>query len=160
MRLWPLDPVPLVIGEEEWANLEVAIAQRAQLMNAILNDCYGPQNLIHQGNLPTELVYANPNFLRPCHGIPVPADVRLHFYGVDLARSSNGQWWVIADRTQVPSGAGYALENRVVAARTLPNFFNQHSIRPFEFVLCGAKEWIVTTGARQPAYGAADSWSL
>lgn len=129
-RLWPLDPVPLVIAEEEWAQLEVAIAQRAQLMNAILNDCYGPQNLVRNGHLPAELVYANPNFLRPCHGIPVPGDIRLHFYGVDLARSRDGQWWVIADRTQVPSGAGYALENRVVTARTLPNFFNQHSIRP------------------------------
>ena len=129
-RLWPLDPIPLILPEAEWAGLEQAIAQRAALMNAILNDCYGPQNLIRQGNLPPELVFANPNFLRPCHGIPVAGDIRLHFYAVDLARSSTGQWWVIADRAQVPSGGGYALENRVVLARTLPGFFNQHSIRP------------------------------
>jgi len=129
-RLWPLDPIPFVLPEEEWASLEQAIAQRATLLNAILNDCYGPQDLLHQGHLPPELVYANPNFLRPCHGVPVPGGVRLHFYAVDIARSTSGQWWVIADRAQVPSGGGYALENRVVSARTLPNFFNYQSIRP------------------------------
>ncbi len=129
-RLWPLDPVPLILPEDEWAFLEKAISQRATLLNLILNDCYGPQNLLKQHRLPPELLFANPNFLRACHGIPVPNDMRLAFYGVDLARSQNGQWWVIADRTQVPSGAGYALENRVVSSRTLPSFFNQHSIRP------------------------------
>jgi uncharacterized circularly permuted ATP-grasp superfamily protein/uncharacterized alpha-E superfamily protein len=129
-RLWPLDPIPLVIAEDEWAFLEKAIQQRATLLNAILNDCYGPQRLLHEQRLPPELVFSNPNFLRPCHGIPVPGDVRLHFYAVDLARSSDGSWWVIADRTQVPSGAGYTLENRLVSARTLPNFFSQYSVRP------------------------------
>ncbi len=129
-RLWPLDPVPLILGEEEWATLERGIGQRATLLNAILNDCYGSQKLIHGGHLPPELVLANPNFLRPCHGFPVRGDVRLHFYAVDLARSSTGQWWVVADRAQVPSGGGYALENRLVMSRTLPNFFNQHSVRP------------------------------
>jgi uncharacterized circularly permuted ATP-grasp superfamily protein/uncharacterized alpha-E superfamily protein len=129
-RLWPLDPIPMLISDDEWAGLEFAIAQRATLFNAILNDCYGPQKLIAQGKIPPAMVYANPNFLRPCHGFPVNGDIRLHFYGVDLARSHDGRWWVIADRTQVPSGAGYALENRLVSSRTLPNLFNQYSIRP------------------------------
>lgn len=129
-RLWPLDPIPLILGEEEWAWLDQAICQRATLLNAILNDAYGPQQLLKEKKLPPELLFANPHFLRPCHGIPVPGDVRLHFYAVDLARSPDGRWWVVADRTQVPSGGGYALENRVVSARTLPGFFNQHSIRP------------------------------
>ncbi|WP_162180040.1 circularly permuted type 2 ATP-grasp protein [Bryobacter aggregatus] len=129
-RLWPLDPIPLIIPDAEWTQLEQAIAQRATLLNQILNDCYGPQRLLHEQKLPPELVFANPNFLRPCHGIPVPGDIRLHFYAVDLARSADGLWWVIADRTQVPSGAGYALENRLAAGRTLSNLFSQHSVRP------------------------------
>jgi uncharacterized circularly permuted ATP-grasp superfamily protein/uncharacterized alpha-E superfamily protein len=128
-RLWPLDPLPLILPEDEWKFLDQAIAQRATLLNAILNDCYGPQNLIRHRHLPAELVHANPNFLRPCHNIPVAGDIRLHFYAVDLARSSSGQWVVINDRAQVPSGAGYALENRLVAARTMPGFFNQIPIR-------------------------------
>ena len=129
-RLWRLDPIPLIIPEDQWSFLEQAIAQRATLLNAILNDCYGPQRLIREQRIPPELVFANPNFSRACHGIPVPGDMRLHFYAVDLARSSDGRWWVIADRTQVPSGAGYALENRLVAARTLSSVFSQHAVRP------------------------------
>lgn len=143
-RLWPLDPIPLILPEDEWAHLEKAIAQRATLMNAILNDCYGPQNLLKQHRLPPELLFANPNFLRACHGIPVPADMRLSFYAVDLARSQNGQWWVIADRSQVPSGAGYALENRVVSARTLPSFFNQHSIRPLNHFFAARRNGLLS----------------
>lgn len=129
-RLWPLDPLPLILPEDEWVVLERAITQRATLLNTILSDCYGPQKLLRQHQLPPELVYANPNFLRACHGIPVPGEMRLHFYAVDLARSEDGRWWVIADRAQVPSGAGYALENRVVSALTLPGLFHQNCVRP------------------------------
>ena len=39
------------------------------------------------------------------------------------ARSPDGQWWVLADRTQAPSGSGYALENRIVLSRILPDEF-------------------------------------
>jgi uncharacterized circularly permuted ATP-grasp superfamily protein/uncharacterized alpha-E superfamily protein len=129
-RLWPLDPIPLILSENEWSWLDQAITQRARLLDGILRDAYGPQQLLTGRKLPPELIFANPHFLRPCHGIPVPGDVRLHFYAVDLARSPEGRWWVVADRTQVPSGSGYALENRIVGARTLPSFFNQHFIRP------------------------------
>ena len=129
-RLWPFDPIPVIFAESEWQQLESAIAQRATLLNAILEDCYGDQRLLAQRMLPSELVFANPHFLRSCHGFPVPGQVRLHFYGVDLARSPDGRWWVVADRTQVPSGAGYALENRLVATRTFSNVFNQYSVRP------------------------------
>src|SRR6267142_2174405 len=69
------------------------------------------------------LVLGNPAFLRPCHGIPVPRGVHLHFHAVDLARSPDGQWWALADHTQAPSGAGYALENRIVLSRSLPETF-------------------------------------
>ena len=76
-----------------------------------------------RGHLPPALVYANPNFLRPCHGIPIPHQSYLHLHATDLTRSPNGQWWVISDRTQAPSGAGYALENRIVLSRILPDEF-------------------------------------
>jgi len=52
-----------------------------------------------------------------------PGDVWLHTYAVDLARAPNGRWWVIADRTQAPSGAGYALENRLIISRVFPEMF-------------------------------------
>ena len=98
--------------------------QRARLLNLILADLYGPQRLLHDGLLPPALVLAQP-------GVPaaVPrhracrTTCYLHLHAVDLARSPDGQWRVLADRTQAPSGAGYALENRIVLSRSLPEAF-------------------------------------
>jgi uncharacterized circularly permuted ATP-grasp superfamily protein/uncharacterized alpha-E superfamily protein len=120
---WQVDPIPLVIAPEEWRSLETALIQRATLINTILADCYGPRELIRSRRLPPALVFAQPDFLRPCHGIRPPNDTFLHFYAADLARSPDGQWWVISDRTQVPTGAGYALANRLVTSRALPEPF-------------------------------------
>jgi uncharacterized circularly permuted ATP-grasp superfamily protein/uncharacterized alpha-E superfamily protein len=128
-RSWPLDPIPLVIAENEWAQIERAVIQRATLLNAMLVDLYGPQRLLHDGYLPPALVFANPHFLRPCHGIQPPAGVFLHSYAVDIVRSPNGRWWVTNDRTQAPSGLGYTLENRLVSARALSSVFSTSRIR-------------------------------
>ncbi len=122
-RPWELDMVPLLISPAEWARLETALVQRTTLLNLILADLYGPQTLLGAGLLPPSLVFSNPAFLRPCHGIRVPHGIHLHLHAVDLARSPDGQWWVLADRTQAPSGAGYALENRIVLLRNLPEAF-------------------------------------
>jgi len=122
-RPWALDPVPLIIPPDEWAEVSAAVAQRATLMNAILADLYGPQTLLAKGLLPPALVYGQHGYLWPCQGVKPPGDIWLHHYAVDLARSPNGRWWVIADRTQAPSGAGYALENRLVVSRVFPEMF-------------------------------------
>jgi len=126
---WPMDPIPLVIDAKEWASIERAVIQRATLFNAILSDLYGEQRLLHQRLLPSALVFANSHFLRPCVGITPQGGVHLHTYAMDIARSPAGNWWVIADRTQAPSGMGYTLQNRLVSARTLPGVFDQYQIR-------------------------------
>ncbi len=122
-RPWELDMVPLLVSPTDWARLEPALAQRTRLLNLVLADLYGPQTLLGIGLLPPSLVFSNPAFLRACHGIPVPHGIYLHMHAVDLARSPDGQWWVLADRTQAPAGAGYALENRIVLLRNLPEPF-------------------------------------
>jgi uncharacterized circularly permuted ATP-grasp superfamily protein/uncharacterized alpha-E superfamily protein len=99
------------------------------LLNLVLADIYGPQQLLKSRLLPSALVLENPAFLRPVHGIAVPRQVRLHLHAVDLARSSHGQWWALADRTQAPSGAGYALENRIVLSRSLPEAFRDCQVQ-------------------------------
>ena len=129
-RPWVLDPIPMVLADSEWATIERGIAQRATLLNALLADLYGPRQLINNHRLPAGLLFANPNFLRSCSGLTPPGGVFLHSYAADLARSKDGQWWVITDRTQAPSGLGYALENRYVGARTLPTAFNGSRVRP------------------------------
>jgi len=122
-RPWELDVLPLIIPTAQWLHIESAIAQRAKLLNLILADVYGEQRLIEDGLLPPALIYGHAGFLRPCRGTRSPGGVFLHLYAADLAHSPDGRWWVIADRTQAPSGAGYALENRLVIARIFPELF-------------------------------------
>jgi len=128
-RPWALDVMPLLISSAEWNRLETALMQRTRLLNLVLADLYGPQQLLRRGLLPPTLVFANPAFLRPCHGIRVSRDVYLHLHAAELARSPDGQWWVLGDRTQAPSGAGYALENRIVLSRMLPEAFRDCQVQ-------------------------------
>ena len=122
-RPWQLDPIPLLISPAEAVHLDAGLAQRARLLDLIADDLYGPQRLIAGGLVPPELIYANPGFLRACHGISLPGQKHLHLYGANIGRGADGHWHVLGDRTQAPSGAGYALENRIVLARTLPEAF-------------------------------------
>jgi len=122
-RPWQLDPVPLLISGEEASTLEAGLSQRARLLDAVLCDLYGPQRLLRDGIIPTELVYSQPGFLRPCHGIQVPGNRYLYLYATDIGRGPDGAFRIISDRTQAPSGAGYALENRIVLSRMLPEIF-------------------------------------
>ncbi|MBC8095243.1 MAG: circularly permuted type 2 ATP-grasp protein [Akkermansiaceae bacterium] len=124
-RPWALDMIPLVIPPDEWRQIEAGLAQRARLLNLILADFYGPQTLLRSGVLPPSMLYANPAFLRACHGIVPPKNIFLFLHAVDLARSPDGQWWALSDRTQAPSGAGYALENRIVLSRVSPDEFRE-----------------------------------
>ena len=122
-RPWELDMLPLILPAEEWAGIEAAIRQRATLLNKVLVDVYGEQRLLAEGLLPPALVYGHSGYLRPCRGLRAPGDVMLHMYAADLARSPDGRWWVVDDRTQAPSGAGYALENRLVISRLYADLF-------------------------------------
>ena len=122
-RPWELDLLPYMLPAAEWAQLEAAVIQRATLFDRILADLYGEQTLLEQGLVPPALIYGHSGFLRPLVGARPAGGRFLHLYAVDLARSPDGRWWVVADRTQAPSGAGYALENRSVVARVLPELY-------------------------------------
>lgn len=124
-RPWELDPLPLLMDEHEWATLSEGLQQRARLLDLVLEDVYGSQELLKKSLVPPELVYAHPGFLRACHGLPVARQSRLLLYGTDLVRTPQGQWMILRDRTQAPAGAGYALENRLVLSRLLPELFRE-----------------------------------
>lgn len=144
-RPWELDLLPMILPEEEWSRVEAAIAQRATLLNKVLLDVYGEQRLLKDGLLPPALVFGHAGFLRPCRGAKHAGDVMLHFYAADLARSPDGHWWVIGDRTQAPSGAGYALENRIIISRAFPQLFRdlkvQHLAQFFATVRDSLAHW-------------------
>ncbi|MCC7018100.1 MAG: circularly permuted type 2 ATP-grasp protein, partial [Rhodospirillales bacterium] len=120
-RPWALDLLPIILTTQDWAQIEAGVRQRVHLLNHLLADLHGHQRLIHHRVLPPEFAMANPRFLRPCHGIAPPRAGHIVRYAADLVRDASGAWRVYSDRTQAPSGAGYALENRIVMARTCPN---------------------------------------
>jgi uncharacterized circularly permuted ATP-grasp superfamily protein/uncharacterized alpha-E superfamily protein len=124
-RPWVLDPIPLVIAQADWERLEVGINQRARVLDALLADLYGPQHVLREGIVPAELVYANPAFLRCCHGIVQPGGRWLHLHAVVVVRNQDGKWMALGDRTGVPQGLGYALENRLAVSRLLPDVFQE-----------------------------------
>lgn len=122
-RPWEVDLLPFVIAKEEWQFLSKAVAQRARLLNGVLADLYGPGRLLAEGLLPPAIIHGHNNYLWPCRGLEPPGGTYLHLYACDLARSPDGRWWVIGDRTQGPSGAGYALQNRLIIAPLYENMF-------------------------------------
>ena len=122
-RPWSLDLFPFVVEDAEWREIEAGVAQRAALLEAIVCDAYGPQRLIAEGLIPSALVHAHPGYLREMHGVDVPGDVHLHIVAFDLGRGPDGRWSVVSQRTQAPSGLGYALENRLTISRLFPEAF-------------------------------------
>jgi uncharacterized circularly permuted ATP-grasp superfamily protein/uncharacterized alpha-E superfamily protein len=127
-RDWHFDPVPLVIGNTEWEQVEQGLIQRARLLNLILADIYGAQNLIKEGLLPPELIFAHSGFLLPCVGLLPPDTRHLNVYSANLARGKDGRFWVLGDRSQPPLGSGFALENRIVMTRSFPRLFKDFQV--------------------------------
>ncbi|MDK9696305.1 MAG: circularly permuted type 2 ATP-grasp protein [Siculibacillus sp.] len=123
-RPWPLAHLPIVVDAPDWAVLAEGVLQRARLFEAILDDLMGEARLVGDGVLPAALVAGNPEFLRPLAGIRPKGGAHLHVYAADVSRAPDGRWWVLADRTQAPSGAGYAIENRIAVSRALPELFD------------------------------------
>lgn len=128
-RSWEIDTIPYIIPEEEWVQLTKGLEQRAALLNLILQDIYGPQRLIRENIIPAELIYEHPGFVRQMVGVGIKGNSYLPFYSADMARSADGQFWIMADRTQAPSGSGYALENRQAMSRALPELFAGMPVR-------------------------------
>src|SRR6202034_2536825 len=122
-RPWPLSHIPLLIEPNEWAELEAGLIQRAELLEAVLADAYGPATLTAEGRLPAALIAGNPEFLRPLVGVAPPGGAHLRFYAVDIGRGADGKWWVLNDRAQAPSGAGYAIETRLALSRAIPDIY-------------------------------------
>ncbi len=131
---WQLDPMPLVLDAPSWAPLEVGLAQRAELLNAILVDVYGEQRLLREGIVPSAVIFGHSGFLRPLARASASDRHPLLLSAVDLGRDAHGEWRVLTDRVQAPSGLGFAAENRRVISQVLPDLFQEstlHHIDPY-----------------------------
>ena len=126
-RDWPLSPVPVVVNAAEWRSISAGLTQRADLLEQVVADLYSENRLIGEGHIPASLVASNPEWLRPLVGAEPASGHYLHFVAFEIGRGPDGRWWVLGDRTQAPSGAGYALENRVASMRSFSAYYrNAH----------------------------------
>ena len=128
-RPWSLDLFPMIVSEQDWARIEVGVAQRARLLNRIMADIYGPQTLLANGLLPSALVHGHAGYLRAMHGYQPPGGTYLHIAAFDIAHGPDGQWSVVSQRTQAPSGLGYLLENRLTISLLFPDAFRDMKVQ-------------------------------
>ena len=150
---WKIDPIPLVVTSDEWARIESAVVQRAELLNLVLADLYGERELLARGLLPPEVVYGHPGFLRACDQIRIPGAQQLFTLAVDLVRDRAGSTWVLADRADTPTGAGYAIANRTVTSRVFPSLHRNaqvHRLAPFVRALRAGLESVAPDPAHEP----------
>ena len=147
-RSWPMSHMPLPIAEDEWRAIEKGVAQRAGLLEAVLRDLYGPARLVQEGALPAAAIVGSPDFLRPLKGASVPGGQHLQVYACDLGRGPDGRWWVLGDRTQAPSGAGYALENRLAMARAFPDLYRAMNVERLASFFQGFRAGLVSRARR------------
>ena len=123
-RPWSLDLFPLIIDTPDWKHIEAGVQQRMRLLETIMADVYGEQQLVRDGWLPPALVHAHPGYLRAMHGVKPLGGVHLHVAAFDLGRGPDGNWWLMGQRCQAPSGLGYLLENRLAVSRQFPYAFD------------------------------------
>ena len=133
-RDWPLSPMPIILSEDEWQTIAKGLIERADLLERVVADIYGENRLVAEGHLPAEIVAQNPQWLRPMVGVTPQSGHFLHFLAFEIGRGPDGRWWVLGDRTEAPSGAGFALENRVATTRMFPELYRRahvHSLAGF-----------------------------
>ncbi|HET8871398.1 MAG TPA: circularly permuted type 2 ATP-grasp protein, partial [Aquabacterium sp.] len=128
-RPWSLEALPLILSAQEWRQLEQGVAQRARLLNQILVDVYGQRTVLKEGLLPSALVLGHPGYLRGLHGVQPIGQVYLHVLALDLARGPDGNWWVVTQRTQAPSGLGYVMQNRLLVSRLFPQAYRALNVQ-------------------------------
>ena len=146
-RPWALDLFPLLIDGQDWAELSAGIAQRARVLEALMRDAYGAQQLLRQALVPGALVLGHPGFVRELHGYAPAGETHLHVAAFDVCRDTHGRWAVISQRTQAPSGLGYLLENRAIISRQFPQAFAQLQVHALEGTY---RRWLQSLRAASP----------
>lgn len=127
-RPWSLDPIPLILEAQEWATIQAGVAQRAKLLNLLFKDIYNEQRILKEEIVPSEVIFGHSGFLREAHGLYDEIADPMMIVAVDLARGPDGKMWVVGDRTQAPSGLGYAVENRLTMNSAMQVLYKNISV--------------------------------
>ncbi|MBM3374613.1 MAG: A circularly permuted ATPgrasp family protein [Betaproteobacteria bacterium] len=152
-RPWSLELFPLLLNGRDWQGISQGVCQRAALLEHIAADVYGDGQLLDQGLLPSALVYGHPGFIpavqSPAIGGQGPREY-LQVIAFDLARQPDETWVVLSQRTQAPSGLGYALTNRLLVSRQHADAFQALKVRPWAQVL---RQFVEGLGRLNPESG-------
>lgn len=146
---WELDPIPMLLTSAEWSEIESGLAERSELLDLILKDLYGPREIIRQGLLPPQILFSHPGFLRSCQDIRLPGEHQLILHATDMVRDPDGKMRIIGDRTQAPSGSGYALENRTVLSRVMPSLFRDSQVHRLSLFFRSLRSTLSTLAANR-----------
>lgn len=133
VRPWTLDPVPLVLDGVEFRHLAEVAVQRVRVLEALLADLHSHRTVLRRGALSPADVYG----LASAHTTMAqhrPPRWLVH-YAMDVVRTANGTWKVLADATDVPSGLAAALINRSIMARVFPDATRQAGVAPIASTL-------------------------
>lgn len=152
-RPWSLDLFPMLVSAQDWSLIETGIRQRARLLDRVMADIYGPQELLAKGLLPSALVHAHPGYLRGMHGVQPPGGTYLHIAAFDIAHGPDGRWSVVSQRTQAPSGLGYLLENRLTISRLFPDAFREMKVQKLMATYKALADGLKAMSPTQPGEG-------
>ncbi len=152
-RRWDVDPVPVVLTAQEWAGVDRGLEQRAHLLDLVLRDAYGARRLLRSGTIPPEVVFGHPGFVHQVDGLPDARQSRLVLTGTDLGRDASGGWAVMADRSETPAGAGYAMASRRITSRVMAGLHRDTGLlrlRGFFDTMTRALQQAAVTGSEPP----------
>src|SRR5262245_30902596 len=129
-RILPFDVIPRIITAADWTVIEAGVRQRVQTLNLFLRDIYGPQKVLKDGIVPTELVLGNDNYRTEMQDLKLPHGTYIHINGTDLVRDGQGRFRVLEDNGRSPSGVSYVVENRHLMLRAFSDVMKAVPVRP------------------------------
>ena len=127
-QLFPFDPIPRIIGNDEFSYLEKGLRQRVDALNCFLSDIYGKKQIVKDRVIPEEFIFSAKGFLEPCDGVTPPKGIYSHISGIDLVQSKDNNWYVLEDNLRVPSGASYPMIARELQRRSAPDAFTKNDV--------------------------------
>ncbi len=162
-QLFPFDMIPRVIGAEEFSYLEKGLKQRVMALNLFIKDIYHEKNIIKDGVVPEEFVFAGSGYLANCEGIEPSKGIYSHISGIDLVQGKDGTWYVLEDNLRIPSGASYPMIARDLCRKCAPQIFRDNHLEDnrnyaqllrdtLDYVNTGGHTVILTPGRFNAAY--------
>lgn len=162
-QLFPFDSIPRIIEHDEFSFLEKGLKQRVMALNIFLRDIYSRKQIVKDGIVPEDFIYASSGYMAECEGAYPPRGIYSHISGIDLVKGKDGGWYILEDNLRVPSGASYPMIARDLCRRSSPDTFHSHRLednrnyadllrRTMDYVNPGGHTVILTPGRYNAAY--------